>query len=514
MATDSNTSPLAPPLNGWRNPAGAGAGTTRAGTGTARAGTTHAGIRARVARRALAPAGYWAALPVVLAGTFMVVLDFFIVNVALPSMQHDLHAGSGAIEWVVAGYSLTAAVFLITSARLGDRIGRRRMFSLGLAVFTLSSAACGVAGTPAVLVLARLAQGIGAALLMPNVLAIIGVTFKGPDLARALGAYGLVMGLAAVSGQLIGGGLVQADVAGLGWRACFRINLPIGAVALALAPRAVPESKTDRANGLDPAGTLLLTIGLTAIVLPLLEGRQHGWPAWTWISLGVAPLILAAFALHQHRLAGRGGAPLVAPALLRQKRFLAGVITQLTFWCGQASFFLVLALYLQLGRGLSALDAGLVFTILAAAYVAVSTRAPALIERHGRRLLLVGAIVLAAGRASLLAAVADIGVGGSIVALIPGFVLIGAGMGLLIVPLTTTILSGVEPEHAGVASGVVSTMQNVGGALGVAITGAIFFGELGGGYAHALELSLAQLAALLLLVAALTRLLPRTQATT
>jgi MFS family permease len=297
-------------------------------------------------------------LPVVLAGTFMVVLDFFIVNIALPSIQHDLHADSGAVEWVVAGYSLTAAVLLITSARLGDRIGRRRTFSIGLTVFTLASAACGVAGTPTVLVLVRLVQGVGAALLMPNVLSIIGVTFAGPRLGRALGAYGLVMGLAAVSGQLIGGVLVQADVAGLGWRACFLINVPIGALALALAPRTVPESKDERAGRLDAIGTVLLTLGLTAIVLPLVEGLEHGWPAWTWISLGVAPLILAAFAAHQRSLAGRGGAPLVSPALFANRQFLAGVITQLTFWCGQASFFLVLALYLQLGRGLSALDAG------------------------------------------------------------------------------------------------------------------------------------------------------------
>lgn len=438
----------------------------------------------------------------------MVVLDFFIVNVALPSMQHDLHAGSGTIEWVVAGYSLTAAVFLITSARLGDRIGRRRTFSLGLALFTLSSAACGVAASPTVLVLARLLQGVGAALLMPNVLAIIGVTFRGPDLGRALGAYGLVMGLAAVSGQLIGGGLVQANVAGLGWRACFLINVPIGALALGLAPKTVPESKADHANHLDPIGTLLLTIGLTAIVLPLVEGRQHGWPVWTWISLGAAPLMLAAFAAYQRSLSRRGGQPLVTPSLFRRGPFVTGVITQLTFWCGQASFFLVLALYLQLGRGLSALDAGLVFTILAVSYVAVSTRAPALTVRYGRRLLTVGALLLAAGHTTLLIAVAETGVNGSILPLVPGLLLIGAGMGLLIVPLTTTILSSSPPEHAGVASGVVSTMQNVGAALGVALTGAIFFGALHGGYAHALELSLAQLAALLLLVAALTRLLP------
>ena len=440
----------------------------------------------------------------------MVVLDFFIVNVALPSMQSELHAGTGAIEWVVAGFALTSAVFLITAARLGDRIGRRRTFSIGLGVFTLSSAACGVAGSPTVLVVARLAQGVGAALVMPNVLSIINVTYTGADLPRALGIYGLVMGLAAACGQLIGGGLIQADVAGLGWRSCFLINIPVGICALALAPRFVPASRADRRTGLDLLGTVLLTAGLIAVVLPLVEGRQHGWPAWTSISLGVAPVLLLGFASHQRRLARRGGAPLLAPAMFRNRTFTAGLVTQLAFWCGQASFFLVLALYLQQGRGLSALDAGLVFTIMAVAYVAASAQAPALVLRFGRRLLAVGALVLAAGHGLLLAAVAHVGVGGSILELAPGLVLIGAGMGLLLVPLTTTILSSVETEHAGGASGAVTTVQNVGGALGVAITGVIFFGALHGGYAHALQMSLTELGALLLAVAVLTRLLPAT----
>jgi EmrB/QacA subfamily drug resistance transporter len=451
----------------------------------------------------------WAALPVVLAGTFMVVLDFFIVNVALPSMQVELHASGGAIEWVVAGYALTSAVFLIVAARLGDQIGRRRTFVLGLTVFTLSSAACGVAGSPEILVLARLVQGIGAALLMPNVLAIIGVTYEGPDLAKALGAYGLVMGLAAVSGQLIGGALIQADIAGLGWRSCFLINVPIGLVAVLLARRVVPQSRSEQGSRLDLVGTALLTVGLTAMVLPLVEGRQHDWPLWTWVSLGIAPLILIGFAAHQRRLAARGGQPVMAPALFRARAFSAGLLTQLAFWSGQASFFLVLALYLQQGRGLSPMDSGLVFTILAVSYVAASVRAPQLIARHGRRLLAIGALVLAAGHGLLLAAVADVGVGGSVLALVPGLLAIGAGMGLLIVPLTTTILSSAPAEYAGAASGALTTMQNVGASLGVAITGVIFFGALHGGYAHALELSLAELAALLLAVAGLTRLLPK-----
>src|SRR4051794_3140631 len=461
------------------------------------------------ARRASLLAGRWALLPVVLAGTFMVVLDFFIVNVALPSMQSDLNASNGAIEWVVAGYALTSAVLLITAGRLGDQFGRRRVFSIGLALFTLASAECGIARSAEMLVAARLLQGAAPAILMPNVLSIIGVAYDGADRARALTAYGLVMGLAAVGGQLIGGLLVQADIAGLGWRSCFLINVPIGVAALALAPRVVPESRDERASKLDLAGTLLVTAGLTAIVLPLVEGRQHGWPAWTLISLASAPVILAAFVAHQRRLTTRGGAPLLDTSLFSARTFSAGLLTQFAFWGGQASFFLVLALYLQAGRGLSAMTAGLVFTILAASYLAASMVSESLLARFGPRVLAAGALTLATGHALLLAAVAEVGVGGSIAPLVPGLLVIGAGMGLVIAPLTTTILSGVDPQRAGAASGMLATTQNVGNALGVAVTGVIFFGALNGGYDHALQLSLAQLAVLLVAAAALARLLPR-----
>jgi EmrB/QacA subfamily drug resistance transporter len=440
----------------------------------------------------------------------MVVLDFFIVNVAMPSMQASLHASDSAIEWVVAGYGLTSAVFLITGGRLGDRIGRRRAFSLGLALFTASSAACGVASGPLMLVAARLVQGVAGALMMPNVMAIIGVGYTGPDRVRALSVYGMVMGLAAVGGQLLGGILVQANVAGLGWRSCFLINVPIGLLALALAPSLVPESKAPASRRLDVTGTVLITAGLTAIVLPLLDGRQHGWPLWTWLSLAAAPVILIAFALQQRALLRRGGAPLFDLSLFRQRTFSAGLLAQLVFWCGQASFFLVLALYLQQGRGLSPLHAGLVFTILAGAYLVASLRAPALAMRHGRTVLAAGALVLAAGHALLIGAVSDVGVSGSLALLAPGLVLVGAGMGLGITPLTTIILSGMKPEQAGSASGALTTMQNVGNALGVALIGVIFFGAVHSGFATAFELSLVALAAILAGVAVLTRLLPAT----
>jgi EmrB/QacA subfamily drug resistance transporter len=438
----------------------------------------------------------------------MVVLDFFIVNVALPSIQSQLHASAGSIEWVVAGYALTSAVFLITGARLGDRFGRRRMFAAGLALFTIASAACGAAATPTELVLARLVQGVSAALLMPNVLSIIGVLYSGEDRARALGAYATVMGLAAVGGQLIGGALIAANPAGLGWRSVFLINVPIGAVALVLCRRVIPDSRASNAPGLDWIGTLLVTGSLTAVLLPLVEGRQHGWPTWTWISLAIAPILLAALVLHQRRLHRAGGAPLVDPSLFRHRSFSGGLVAQLGFWAGQASFFVVLALYLQQGRGLRPLPAGLVFTILAVAYLAASVAAPSLVMRHGRRVIAAGALVLAAGHMVLLLAVADVGVRGSVAVLAPGLLLIGAGMGLVLAPLATTILETVDPERAGAASGMATTVQNVGNALGVAITGVIFFGALHAGYSHAFELAVGELAATLVVVAALSRLLP------
>jgi EmrB/QacA subfamily drug resistance transporter len=447
----------------------------------------------------------WTALPVVLAGTFMVVLDFFIVNVAMPAMQADLHASSGALEWVVAGYGMTFATLLITAGRLGDQLGRRKMYSLGLALFTLASAGCGLAPGPGALIVARALQGAAAALLSTNVLSIINVGFAGPDRVRALGIYGTVLGLAAVGGQLVGGVLVQADVAGLGWRSIFLINIPIGLAALLATPRHVSESRAPGGARLDPAGTALITLALVDVVLPLVEGRQHGWPLWTWLCLGAAPLALGAFALQQRRLHARGGAPLLDPALLRDRGFTAGLLTQLVFWCGQASFFLVFALYLQQGRGLDALDAGLVFTILAAAYLVASVRAAELTARLGRRAPALGALTLATGHALLAASIAA---SGALAVLTPALLLIGAGMGLVITPLTSTVLASVEPHHAGAASGVLSTMQQVGNAVGVALTGVIFFGALDGGVAHAFQLSLIQLALLCVAVAALTRLLP------
>jgi EmrB/QacA subfamily drug resistance transporter len=448
----------------------------------------------------------WAALAALLAGAFMVVLDFFIVNVALPSIATDLHASESSLEWVVAGYGLAFAAFLITAGRLGDEHGRRRVYAIGLVLFTLASLACGLAPTPTALVVARIVQGLAGGIVMPQVLSIVGVTYRGPDNVRALSIYGVVLGLAAVSGQVIGGALVQTDLLGLGWRGCFLINVPIGLAALALTRRVVPESRAERRRGVDALGAATLALGLVAVLLPLIEGRQHGWPAWAWISLGLAPVILGAFVAYQARLRRRGEAALLDLDLFRKPAFSGGLVSQLLLASAQASFFVYLALYLQQGRGLNPLQAGLVFTVLAVAYVVVSAPATKLTARHGRTVVGAGGAALAAGLAVMAAGTADIGVGGSVLVLMPGLLLVGAGIGLCFTPLTSTIMAAIEPERAGAASGAMSTAQQVGYGLGVAITGVVFFAYTD--IADGFESSLLQLAALAVGIVVATPLLP------
>ncbi len=452
----------------------------------------------------------WAPLAVLMTGTFMFVLDFFILNVALPSIQQGLHAGQSAVEWIVAGYALSTAVLLVTGGRLGDRFGRRRMFSLGMAVFTVTSAACALAPDPGVLVAARVVQGAGAALMAPNILSILGVVYTGPARVRAISIYGMVMGLAATAGQLIGGVLIGADVAGLGWRAIFWINVPLGVAALVAAPRAVPESRDGQGSRLDLPGVALITACLVAVVLPLSEGRQAGWPAWSWASLAASVPLAATFVAYQRRKAARGGSPLLDPRIFAAWPLRAGLLTQTVFWCQQAAGYLVLGLYLQQGRGLSALAAGAVFTVLAAGYLATSFRAPALTMRFGHAVIAAGALAGAAGDAALWLATAH--GGGSVAWLFPGLLLLGAGQGLCITPLTSTVLSHAEPATAGSVAGALSTAQQVGNAIGVAVTGVLFFGALGHGYDVAFERSVLQMGALLLVVAALTRLMGRQRA--
>ncbi|MFI6445045.1 MFS transporter [Kitasatospora sp. NPDC050543] len=443
-------------------------------------------------------------LLVVLAATFMTALDFFIVNVAIPSVQLDLRAGPTAVQWVIAGFGLALAGGLITAGRLGDRYGRRRVFGLGLALFTLASAGCGLAPTAAALIGARALQGLSAALMGPQVLAMLRTSFSGAAQARAFSLYGLTMGVGAVFGQLIGGLLIRADLFGLDWRSCFLINLPVGLGALAVLRRSVPESRAPQRPGLDLTGVLLVTAALVALVLPLIQGRDQGWPLWTWLCLAGSAALLAGFGVHQHRHSAH---PLVDTRLFRERAFSAGILAQLAFWLGQASFFLVLALYLQQGRGLDALGAGLVFVSIGAGYLLTSTSAHRFAARLGRQVVAVGGLLMAAGLGLLGLTAYGLGGTGSVWWLAPGLFVDGLGMGLVIAPSTTIVLAGVSPQLVGSAAGVLATVQQVGGALGIALIGIVFYGAAD--YPQAFEVSVAALAVLELVMVALVQLLPR-----
>jgi MFS family permease len=456
----------------------------------------------------------WAPLAVILCGIFVYVLDFFVVNVALPSISGSLRAGPAAIEWIVAGYGLTSAALLVAGGRIGDHYGRRRAFRLGIAAFTVTSALCALAPDAGFLVGARLAQGAAAALMAPNVLSIIGTTYSGQARVKAISVYGMVMGVAAVGGQLLGGVLIAANVAGLGWRAIFWVNVPVGVAACLLARRVVPESRAAAPGRLDLRGAALLTAALVAIVLPLLDGRSDGWPAWSWACLAAGPVLLAGFTVHLRRLASRGGQPLLDPAMFKVRALRAGLACQVLFWGQQAASYLLLALYLQQGRGLRPVASGGVFALLAAGYLATSLRAPALTMRFGRRVIAIGALAAGLGNAALLLAVLSGGGTAPVALLFPGLFLLGAGQGLCITPLTTTVLAHATPSQAGAVSGALSTAQQVGNAIGVAVSGVIFYGLLGrgDGYPAAYGWSLVQMAVLLAGVAALTFIIPRTTA--
>ncbi|GAA2393293.1 MFS transporter [Dactylosporangium salmoneum] len=435
-------------------------------------------------------------LPALLTVTFMTALDFFIVNVAMPAIQRDLRAGPSALQWVVAGFGLALAAGLITGGRLGDIYGRRRVLATGLTLFTVASALCGVAPAPWALVAGRVLQGAGAALIMPQTLAVLRTAVPAPAQPKAFARYGLTLGLGAVFGQVVGGVLIKADLFGLDWRLCFLINLPVGVAALAML-RAVPESK-GTGSRLDLPGAVLVTAALVALVLPLIQGRELGWPLWTWLCLGLAAVLFAGFLAHQRYRRS----PLVDLSMFRRKAFSTALVAVQAFWMGQASFFLVLALYLQSGRGLSALESGAVFMAVGGGYLLTSTNAHRIAARMGRQSVTAGALVMAAGLAAMTVAATH-----SIAWLLPGLALEGVGMGMALAPLTTLALTNVAPEHAGAASGVLATVNQTGNAVGVALIGLAFYhaASITGGF----QASLVALVVLEVLLAALVQLVPR-----
>jgi EmrB/QacA subfamily drug resistance transporter len=410
-----------------------------------------------------------ARLLVILAGAFMVVLDFFIVIVALPSIAHELAATPGQLQLIVAGYAIANAAGLIAGGKLGDLFGRRQMFMAGVALFGITSVACGLATSGLMLVVMRFAQGASGALLHPQVLALLGLQFPGAKRARAFAAYAMAMGLAGVMGQLVGGALIELDFAGTGWRSCFFINAPIAAAAIVLAVQLLErDAAAAAARRIDVWGMLLTAASLSCVIVPLTYGRE-AWPvAWNIALLLAALALFGAFVASQRRRTAAKLAVMIPPELMAVRLFRLGVCTVLVFYGGIASFYFVLGLHLQSTLGFSALQSGLVFALLAAAFFAASMGGAALGRRIKRPLVELGALVLAAGH--LLQATVALQAPGIFTMLVP-LAIEGAGIGLIMAPLVSLALSRTPAQHAGVAAGILSTMQSTGNALGVAVLG-------------------------------------------
>jgi EmrB/QacA subfamily drug resistance transporter len=416
----------------------------------------------------------WVTISVVMTALFMAILDSFIVVVAGPSIAANLHASASDVQWVLAGYQLSYAVFLITGTRLADRYGRKRIFLLGADLFTLSSIACALSPNAASLITARVIQGLGAALMVPQVFASVTVLVPAARRHSVYGVLGIVMGMATISGQVIGGLLIGANLFGSGWRPVFWVNVPIGIAMLMLAMRYVPQTRSADTRKLDMPGVLLLSAALFLLVLPLIQGQQAGWPWWVWACFAGSAVTFGLFVAIERGVERRGGDPLLPLTLFGQRSFSLGIILVLALYALIYSYYLALSVTMQQGLNMSALGAGLVYTPAAITFFVFSMVASRIIPKYGRRVLEIGSIILASGYLTTALVLAS-GTRITPLLVIPTLMLQSVGGGLVITPALNTVLSRVKPESAGVASGALSTAQQCGGALGIAVIGAVYF---------------------------------------
>lgn len=453
-------------------------------------------------------------LPVILSASFMALFDFFVVNVAAPSLEHDLRTGPAALELIVGGYAFTYASGMVTGGRLGDLFGYRRLFLLGMAAFTAASLLCGIAQTPGELVAARLLQGLTGAAMVPQVLALITSMFPVEERPRAMSWFGVTAGIGSVAGQVLGGLLLDADLFGLGWRVIFLVNVPVGIAALAFALRLPHHHRASRRPRLDPLGAVGISGALALFLVPLILGREEGWPAWTWTSMTVALPVLAATLWWERRLVRRGGEPLLDLTLFRDRAFAAGLPVNVAVLAYFASFMFILTLLLQGGLGLSPLEAGLTFAPLGVLFSVTSVLGRSLVARYGLRVMTAGTVVVGLGLVVMIVELRELG--GAITPewlLIPTS-LVGLGQGLVLPTLIVAVLAGIRPSHGGAAAGVLTTTQQFASATGVAVLGAVFFSGLGArpsraGFAATTEAVTFLALALVVVAAGLTLLLPR-----
>ena len=420
----------------------------------------------------------WVGFAAVLAAMIMNILDSTIVNVAAPAIQRDLAMSSSALEWIAAAYTLAIAAGLMTGGRLGDMFGRKRMLLVGLTVFVLASIACSVAWSPEALIVARVVQGLSAAALTPQCFGLIRDIFPPAQMGKAFAALGPVIGLSTVAGPVVAGLLIRADLFGTDWRSLFLINLPIGAFALVVGAKVLPNSQVrqDRIR-LDGVGTMLLAAASFLLVFPLVDGRSLGWPSWIWGVLAAALPLLAVFAMQQRRRLRAGRTPLVEVTILRKRSYVSGIVFVVVFFGSIVGFSLAVGLFLQIGLGFTALHASLYMAALAVGAFFGSGVGAWAATAVGRPILHVGLALMAVGTIVLylsLRAADTVGAG----TLVPGLAVFGFGMGMIFVPLFSIIIGEIDDHEVGSASGLLESVQQLGASLGVAVLATLFFDKL------------------------------------
>ena len=451
------------------------------------------------------------AVLVVALAFVMDLMDSTILTIALPTIQRTMQASLSAVNWMAAAYTLAFAVLLITGGRMGDIFGYRRLFLMGVAGFMVSSLLVGVAWNPDALIAARLVQGAAAALMVPQVLSVVQLLYEAEERVAVNGMLGGLSMLATTLAPVVTGLLIKANIAGLSWRPIFLINVPFCLAALWLAARYLPAGKSARRLRVDLVGTTLLVAAMGLLVFPLIEGRDLGWPAWAYGMLGASALLFGVFAWCQRRAERAGGSPLVIPALFRRRSFGLGLVVSLLLFATTACFALTFTLLLQLGYGFTAIHTvltGLFITL--GIVVTVGAMGKKIIPGLGRWSLTIGLAVMIVGTAGVGLIADHASSAPTTWQLAPTLFILGAGMGMVVMPLLPFVLSSVDPDDAGSASGIANAVQQVGGALGVALIGAVFFGRLTdtANYGHAFAVGIWLQLALLGIAAVVTIFLP------
>lgn len=428
----------------------------------------------------------WAMFIILLVGAFLPPLDFFIVNVALPAIQSNLGTSSSAEQLVISSYAAVYAVTLITGGRLGDIYGRGKMFFLGLVGFAAASLLCGLAWSPWVLITGRILQGATAAVMAPQALASVQAIFPEAEKPLALSIYGAVLGLASVIGQVLGGILISADLFHLGWRAIFLVNLPVALLVMLFGLPLLKETRALSAQRLDPVGMLLATLTLSALIVPLIEGREAGWPWWTWLLFAAFPLLTSWLWRYERRLSQNGGSPLLDPAVLRAPGLGQGLAIVLLFY-SIGAFFLLFSVYLQGALRLNALSAGTLFLPFGIGFLIGPLLTPYLGRFVGNYLSAIGMGFETSGLAGLAWLIAHT-LTGTPPAMLPLALLLfatGLGQGLAMPTLVRMVTGQVAPAFSGMIAGVTSSALQISTALSVAVIGGIFYSILGTNYSGA-----------------------------